>query len=357
MKKKNDNLLNSKKNTRRYIYFFVFFLFIFFLLIFNFYDIKSPESITKNDWAIKNSGQKVNSIKGIKNIDINILPAWKITKGNENVIVAVVDTGVDINLDKIKSSLYLNELDNVDNIDNDNNKYIDDFYGWDFYNNDNSLYDNYIHDYHGTYIVSNILKLAPNVKILPVKFLSSSYGSIEDSIKAIQYSIDRGAKIINCSWNFKEYNNDLYTIIKNNPDVIFVSAAGNEHIDLDNTSIYPASYDLNNVISVMAITSTGNPYLTSGYGKKVDIASPGENILVTLPENDQTYIDGTSIACSFVTAAIALMYSIDEDLPVDKVKEILITSSTPLDTLKGKSKSEGILNVYESLKKVESLSK
>jgi len=354
MRKNFCNLLNYKK---KYIYFFILFLCIFALVAFNFYDIKYYKLITKKDWALKNSGQEVNSIKGIKNIDINILPAWEITKGNENVIVAVIDSGIDINSNKIKSSLYLNEIDKIDSIDNDNNDYVDDYYGWDFYNNDNSLYDDYIYDYHGTYIASNILKVAPNVKILPVKFLNSSYGSVEDSIKAIQYSIDRGAKIINCSWNFKEYNNDLYTIMKNNPDIIFVSAAGNEHINLDEVPIYPASYDLNNVISVMAITSSGEPYITSGYGKKVDIASPGENILVSLPENDETYIDGTSVATSFVTGAIALMYSINEDLPVEKVKDILITSSTSLDTLKGKSKSEGILNVYESLKKVKSLSK
>lgn len=344
------------KRFSKKIYLYLFIPFILILISFIFYNIKSNKLVTREEWAFKNYGQEINTIKGIKDIDINILPAWEITKGNKDIIVAVIDTGIDINLDLFKSNLHLNELDISDGSDNDNNEYIDDYYGWDFYNNDNSLYDDYAYDYHGTYIAANILKVAPNIKILPVKFLNSSYGSVDDSIKAIQYAIDRGAKIINCSWNFNEYNDELYNIIKNNPNVIFVSAAGNEHVNLDETQIYPTNYNLSNIISVIGITSSGDAYITSGYGKNIDIASPGENILVNLPENDTIFIDGTSIATSFVTGTLALMYSLDSSLSVETAKEILITSSTSLNSLKEKCKSEGILNVYESLKKVKYLS-
>lgn len=142
-------------------------------------------------------------------------------------------------------------------------------------------------------------------------------------IHAIEYSIGRGARIINCSWSFTEYSEELYNIIKNNPDVLFVCAAGKEGIDLAENERYPCSYKLDNMISVGAIDNCGNIADTSGYGKCVNVLAPGLAIKTIFPEDDEDYIDGTSEAAAFVTAEAALILSVNDTLSPVQIKEII----------------------------------
>lgn len=95
--------------------------------------------------------------------------------------------------------------------------------------------------------------------------------------------------------------------MKNNPDILFVCAAGNSNLNLDENVLYPVCYDLCNVISVMSINNQGTIYEYSGYGKCVDIATPVKDIYVEIPEQDKTYVDGTSVSTAFVTGAFILM--------------------------------------------------
>lgn len=312
---------------------------------------KVESDISKNDWALYNYGQSINGNKGVEGVDINIISAWDITKGEKGIIVAVVDSGVDSSSSKLKDCMLINSADPIDGKDNDQNGFNDDYYGWDFYNNDNSIYDDYLYDYHGTYICTTISKVAPDVKILPVKFLKSTSGSTEDAILAIKYAIDRGAKIINCSWNFQNDSNELYNLIKNNPDIVFVCAAGNMNVNLDEEKLYPCSFDLENMISVMSIDNSGEPYVASGYGRVVDVAAPGVDVEVSLPENDLTYVEGTSVSSAFVSGAVALMLSYDNTLTPKKIKSIINKSAKKLNSLDSLCYSEGCLNVYGSLKK------
>lgn len=284
-----------------------------------------------DEWGIYNSGQNIEGKKGVSGWDIDIIPAWEITKGSSDVIVAVVDTGVDISCEIFEKTQILS--------------------GWDFYNNDATIYDQYIHDYHGTYICSTIAKIAPGITILPIKFMESTAGSMDDAVKGILFAIEHGADIINCSWNFYEYNQELYEVIKEHPDVLFVCAAGNYNADLDNSLIYPCSYKLDNIINVLAVDNTGAIYGTSGYGKNsVHIAAPGESVKVILPENDETYVDGTSVATAFVSATASLVLSNNFSLTTSEIKNIILTSVQPLDALKNKCVSGGMVNVYNSLK-------
>lgn len=312
----------------------VFFLFVFLslaiLILINKKDINLiSRYIYKNDWAILNYGQIINDTKGMKGVDINIIPAWKISTGNPNIIVAVIDTGVDISCD----------------IFNNNIKQ-----GWDFYNNDLSIYDDYLYDYHGTYISTTIVKVAPNISILPVKFMEATMGSIDDLTKSIQYAIEQGARIVNCSWNLYEDNKDLYELIRNNPDVLFVCAAGNSNVNLDEAEIYPCSYDLDNIINVMAINNEGKMYQFSGYGKEsVDIAAPGVDVKIILPQNDEYYISGTSVSAAFVSASAALIMSTNNSLSPSEVKDLIILSSTKTESLETLCKAGGYINIYNCL--------
>lgn len=293
-------------------------------------EVRGVEVLYKDDWAIHNYGQKIESSVGINGIDINSLPARKIAKGNNEVIVAVVDTGIDKNCFKLKENIKK---------------------GWDFYNNDSTIYDEYIYDYHGTYVSGIIAKVAPNTKILPVKFMESTSGSVDDAVKAIEFAIDNGARIINCSWNYYDYSDKLYNIISSHPQVLFVCSAGNFNANLEKVSIYPCSYDLNNIINVMAIDNKGQIHSTSGYGKEtIDIAAPGENVKVIFPENNETLISGTSVATAFVSAAAALLIAENENLTPNDIIEIINESAQPIESLKDKCVSEGTLDVYSALK-------
>lgn len=292
---------------------------------------KSLKACYIDEWAIYNCGQIVDGKEGISGYDINIIPAWDITKGSSEVIVAVIDTGVDESCDIFQKTKLLS--------------------GWDYYNNDSTTYDQYIHDYHGTYVCSTIAKVAPEITLLPVKFMESTSGSVEDAVKSIKYAIEQGADIINCSWNFYDYNQALYDVIKDNPDVLFVCAAGNYNANIDCVEIYPCAYDLDNIINVLAVDSKGELYCTSGYGKNtVHVAAPGVSIMVCLPENDETYVDGTSVATAFVSAAAGLVLSVDPSLSAVEIKEIIVKSVQPIENIKELCISGGMVNIYNSIK-------
>lgn len=310
-------------------------------------ELKSYDSINQKQWALLNTGQIIKGKKGEKGVDINILNAWDISKGSKDIIVGVIDSGIENSNNKLLKNLWKN-----DNAIKDGENYQGKF-GWDFYNNDDSIYDKYIYDYHGTYIANIIVDISPNVTIISGKFMQGSEGDIKDAVDAIQFAIDNGAKIINCSWCSDEYDEKLFDIIKQNSNILFVVPAGNNSLNLDKHLAYPVSYGLENVISVMAIDNMGKRYEASGYGSLVDIAAPGENIYVSLPENLSTYVSGTSAAVAFVTGAVALALSINSELSPIEVKKIILSSAKKKETLKKQCKAEGYLNILNMLQQIK----
>lgn len=302
------------------------------------------------NWAYNNRGQVVNGKKSIPNVDVNVIPSWKLCKDAGEVLVGVVDTGIDFST--IQDNVWINTMEKPnDDQDNDGNGYVDDCCGWDFYHNDDSLYDNYVYDHHGTYIANTIVSIAPNVKICNAKFLNGTYGEAMDSVSAIQYVIDQGAVIINCSWSFFEDEKTLYDLIAANPEVLFVCAAGNSNINLDEDAIYPASYDLENVICVSSINSQGEMYEYCAYGDAVDIVAPGECVAVVLPESDVSYVDGTSVSSAFVTGTAALLKGYDEQLSPSEVKDIIIKTAHKHDALIKRCAADGYLDVGAAIRK------
>lgn len=310
-----------------------------------------------------------NSITAVENIDIDAPEAWAVASNKgKQVIVAVIDTGADYTHEDLKNSIWTNTGEIVgDGIDNDNNGYIDDVYGWDFCNNQPFELDQESSEYeHGTH-VSGIIAASlnkkgivgvvgnSNVKLMMVKALGGSEGSgeVDSVVNAIEYAQKMGASICNLSFGTETYSKKLKQVIADS-DMLFVCAAGNasrsnEGDNTDKLPVYPASYDLDNIISVANLTYNGTLDTTSDYGKKtVDIAAPGSDIISTLPEDSYGYMSGTSMAAPMVTAVAAMVYS-DRNVKLTKVKEIILDSAVTLSDLKNKVATGGMLNAYNAL--------
>lgn len=316
-------------------------------------------SLSPNQWALYNFGQEIQGQKGKKGVDINILKAWEITKGSPEVTIGILDSGIDIKNINISNNIFINPYEIENNIDDDNNGYIDDANGWNFYGDDKNVYDCYLHDYHGTFLsgiicasnkMNTIYGVAPNSKVLPLKFLSGSAGQTEDAEKAVEYAHSLGVKIINCSWDNFTYDEKFYEIIKKFNDILFICSAGKNGNDLEKIPVYPACYDLPNIISVAAIDNTGKIYNKSGYGKKAHVAAPGVDIYSIMPEGDFIYSSGTSAATAYVAGIAALIKSYKPNLSSIQIAEIIKKGVKPLKTLKYQTLSEGIIDAYKCLK-------
>lgn len=249
-------------------------------------------------WAMNNTAQIVNEIKGTIDADIDAPEAWDITTGSQNVIIAVIDTGVDYQHPELSSNIWRNvsEFSGQPGVDDDSNGYIDDVFGWDFFRDDPDPTD--LHR-HGTAVAGIIASEGNNEEaitgvnwkssIMAIRVLGVAGtlgGRTDDAVEAIYYAVDNGAKIINISWKIEGFSQALYDAIKYADDngVLIVAAAGNDGTDNDVTPRYPSSYDLQNIIAVAATDQNDNLTEISNYGNiSVDVGAPGVNILSTAP--------------------------------------------------------------------------
>lgn len=319
-------------------------------------------------WGLENVGQSINNIIGTNDIDINVQGAWQKTKGRQDVVVAVIDTGIDINHPDLKDRIWVNKNEIPDNgIDDDKNGYIDDVNGWDFYNNDNTVFDPIDGDEHGTHVAGTIagssdkrgiIGVAPNVKIMPLKFIGGFGGSLSDAIDAINYAKKMGVTISNNSWGGGFYDELLKNAIENS-GMLFVAAAGNSSGNNDSYPMYPASYDCANIVSVGAVDNKGLPASFTNYGAKtVDIFAPGVDIFSSVPPQQDPgqqnyeqqvlypgyeFYSGTSMASPHVAGVAALLQSTGDKDPLS-LKYRILRSGNPLTSLSGKSVTDAILN-------------
>lgn len=307
-----------------------------------------------NQWYLQNIGQEVDGSVGIPGIDINVINAWKKTKGSKDIVVGVIDTGVDIYHEDLKNNIYINSGEIPGNgIDDDSNNYIDDYQGWDFANDDNTVFDSSIDDKHGTHVSGiiaateneiGICGVAPGIKVLPVKFINGSSGYTSDVIEAIQYCKNMNVDIVNCSWGCSEDNYALKEAMEES-GLTFICASGNNGLNTSDTKIYPACFELPNIISVAAIDNKGNLANFSNYGNDIDIAAPGVRILSTLPNNSYGILSGTSMAAPLVTAALSLLKSYDNNISQSEMISRIKNCVSFSDNLSGMVASGGSLNV------------
>ncbi len=323
-----------------------------------------------------NVGRDVIAKKGI-DIQWEKARAYFKTKGaNREIIVALIDTGVDTKQTDLKAHLWTNELERFDGRDDDNNGFVDDVYGWNFFSRNNKLceYSNFdttyqtYEDDHGTHCAGIIAATAnnkvgvagiagdANVKIMILKALGGDEGETGSGVTsaivdAIQYAEKMGAQICNISFGGYEEDPVLKRTIEES-SMLFVCAAGNEARNIDTTPIYPAGYNLPNVISVCNINADGTLAKTSNFGaKNVDLAAPGSDIVSTLVNNEFGKMTGTSMAAPMVTGSAAMLYSFHTNMTASDAKKIILSSVKKLPALKGKVKSGGMVNLEAMLKK------
>ena len=285
--------------------------------------------------------------------------AWNVRTDASSVVVAIVDTGVQITHPDLAGNIWTNPGEIAGNgIDDDNNGFVDDVHGWDFQNNDNSVYDSTSDD-HGTHVSGTIggvgnngvgvAGVAWNVQLMPLKFLGSSGGSTADAISAIQYATMMGADIISASWGGGGFDQALKDAIDAFPG-LFVAAAGNDGVDNDASPHYPSSYTSANLVSVASTTSTDGMSSFSNWGAtSVDIGAPGSNIYSTWPGSSYNTISGTSMATPHVSGAAAILLADDPSLTTAQLKAKLLDHVDPISSLAGKVVSGGRLNLYASL--------
>lgn len=343
-----------------------------------------PEtSIIPNDphfwrqWGLYNAGQdfypNVFWEKGIPGADIDILEAWSVRTDASDVLIAVIDSGIDVYHPDLAASIWINEAEfyGEDGVDDDGNEFIDDIYGWDFANDDNSVFDSQDADSHGTHVAGTIGAEANNgtgvagvawkAKIMSCKFIHGRSGSTWNAIRAINYASMMGAKISNSSWGGGGYSLALEEAIAES-GMLFMASAGNEPVNTDIYPHYPSSYDLPNIISVAASDWNDNLVNFSCYGpESVDLAAPGHWIINVYADAGYVWMGGTSMATPHVTGAAALVHTEYPDIPLYptaegwtegdlSVKDILLLSVDKLPAFAGRMTTGGRLNVGNAIK-------
>ena len=289
------------------------------------------------------------------------------TKGT--VVVAVVDTGLDPTHRLFQTvanggagALWQNtaEVNGLTGVDDDQNGFIDDKSGWNFYANTSNWADD---DNHGTHVAGIIVGTGQNifattlsqskVLIMPLKFLGADgSGTTTSAINAIYYAVQNGAQIINNSWGGSTYSKALHEALAYAYDhqVLIVSAAGNYGDNNDTTDMYPANYDVPSNIAVASATNSNMLSGFSNYGANlVHIASPGEYILSSLPSNQYGYMSGTSMAAPFVSGIAAMALREDSAMTGYQVKQLLMSNVDVYPALNGYVSSSGRINAATSI--------
>ncbi len=292
----------------------------------------------------------------------NAQAAWDSTTGTQDVVVAVIDTGVDYNHQDLSANMWVNTGEIPSNgLDDDGNGYVDDIHGYNAVANNGNPFDD---NAHGTHCAGTIGGRGNNgigvaginwqVKIMALKFLSATgSGSLSDAIEAINYMVtmkNRGVnvRVANNSWGGGGYSSTLASAISraNDAGIVFAAAAGNESNDNDASPSYPASYNYPNVVSVAAIDVNANLANFSNYGaSSVDIAAPGVQILSTIPGNTYAKYSGTSMATPHVSGALALLFGAQPSLNVGQAITRMYETGSTLSTLNGVVRTSRKLNI------------
>ena len=333
-------------------------------------------------WGLRNTGQFIEGQLGTLGADISVEEAWDVTIGDRNVVVAVIDSGVDIDHPDLAPNLWVNPGEVAGNgLDDDGNGFIDDVNGWDFGVNDNNPNDDIVG--HGTMVASAIgavgnnnqgaTGVAWNVQIMALKIATSTGGLSSAAIigahdYATMMRTEHGINLVasNNSYGLfaPEFYEDLVEGLVAERQAIerfiatgatFVAAAGNNgaNNDLAFTS-FPASYNVPGIISVAATTNLDTLAGFSNYGvQKVDVAAPGQSIWMAMNGGTYGYADGTSFASPIVAGIVALIYSIKPNASAVEVREALIAGSDPLPGLQGLVRSGGRVNAARTLQIIQ----
>ncbi len=286
--------------------------------------------------------------------------------GSSDVVVGIIDEGIDITHPDLVANVWSNPWETANGLDDDGNGYVDDLHGWDFYNDDASVFDGSGDD-HGTHVAGTVGARGGNgvgvagvnwrVTLVSAKFLGSKGGFTSDAIRALDYVTDLKTRhsldivATNNSWSGGGYSQGLLNAIDRagDADILFVAAAGNGGRDIDAVPEYPGAYRCvtrangsprgwDCLISVANLTSGGGREGTSNWGAAaVDLGAPGTAIVSTIPAGSATYAyyTGTSMAAPHVTGAAALCASLDPSLSARQIRDLILTTGAPTASMVG----------------------
>jgi subtilisin family serine protease len=328
-------------------------------------------------WALLNDGLYADGTPGA---DIKATTAWGITKGDKDLVVAVIDTGIDYTHSELVGKIWINPLEVPNNgVDDDNNGYIDDIRGWDFTTCTGSkLPDNDPWDDigHGTHVAGTIAASPDNFEgvaglmwegqVMALKiFTSGCEGAVvSEIIDAYDYAVMNGALIMNASFGGPGFSNSEYLALNaaNNAGVLLVASAGNDGSNNDLYPQYPSSYDLANIIGVAATNPDDMRASFSNFGiESVDVAAPGVDILSTQPPFlsaaicaqssfvNYDFCSGTSMSAPHVAGLAGLLYSHYTNFGVPQVKGTILRYVELLPSLEGWIKQGGRIDAYKAL--------
>jgi subtilisin family serine protease len=279
-------------------------------------------------WGLHNTGQVVNGVAGTNNADVNAPEAWDLERGDPNVIVAVVDTGADLDHPDIEANLLPRDAED-----------------WDFADDpDGSPDDGSDHGSHvagtaaGVDNTEGVIGLAHQCRIMPLR-VDLTTGLNQNRADAINFVADHAAAnpsrryVINCSWKMNGDHAGVHNAIINavGQKVVVVYAAGNLDTNIDVTPQYPAVYP--EVIAVVATDQNDVRATFSNFGTKCSVSAPGVNIWSSVPDNTHEFKDGTSMASPHVAGLAALILSRNKTLTVAQVRSIIENNSDDIDAL------------------------
>jgi len=354
--------------------------------------LHAPQAIPNDplfseQWQHDNTGQFIQGQFGTPDADSDTTDAWDITFGSSDVIVGVIDTGIDFNHPDLQANIFVNPGEIPDNnVDDDGNGFVDDVSGWDFGDNDNDPQDV---EGHGTAVAGTIgavgnndigvAGVAWNVSIIPLRVSSPFFPGLLSS-SAIIGANNYLTMMINQGFNIVASNNSYGSI--QNQDLAeefepsdaeqasiqafidaggtFVASAGNSSNDNDaatnpedeefDLSAFPASFPIPGIISVAATDNNDGLAGFSNFGNEtVDFGAPGVNVFTTQLGGGYTFISGTSFSAPMTTGAVALLKTLKPNASPVEVREALINSVDPLPSLQGRTQAGGRLNIGRAL--------
>jgi subtilisin family serine protease len=362
-------------------------------------------------WGLNNVGQT----GGTVDADVDAAEAWNLSIGSTEIVVGVVDTGVDYTHSDLYLNVWLNQGEipdfsgqrpidtdgdglvtfydlndpanspftrdiNVsgyidagdlladprwaDGVDGpDPGSFVDDLVGWDFANDDNDPLDD---QGHGTHVSGTIGATGNNhvgvvgvnwrTQIMGLKFLSEGgAGTTADAISAIQYATQQGAQLTSNSWGGGGFSAGLQNAISASAeaDMLFVAAAGNDGLDSDFTPSYPASYQLGNIIAVAATDHQDQLASFSNFGaSSVDLGAPGVSVLSTTPNNSYSTFNGTSMATPHVSGTVALAWGVRPEATYQEVRAAVLEGVDTVSSLGGTVATGGRINALRAVQNV-----
>ncbi len=290
-------------------------------------------------------------------------------KGSE-VIVAVVDTGVDYTHEDLKEVMWVNTKEIAgNNIDDDGNGYVDDVHGINTISRDSNgnatgnMKDTHSHGTHVSGIIGatqnnnvGIAGVASNVRIMGIRTVPNNGDELDvDVIESFLYAAKNGAKIINCSFG-KAHNEGGMAVsetikhIGETYGVLVIAASGNSSQNIDSRLTYPASFENDHLMVIASTSNRGGMSYFSNYGKKnVDLAAPGSSVYSTTPNNRYSSMSGTSMASPAAAGVAAEVLSHNPALGPVELKNLLMDSTTKVGRFSSKLVTGGRINLYNAL--------